>query len=113
MLYPSEQEEIEALKKGYEPAPVFTPLVKKSPVILPASDNVQTLAKAATVHAIQALVDIISDDHAPAASRIAAANALLDRAHGKAVDLSPANNVTVNIVDFRQDTKGNIITIDN
>ena len=51
---------------------------------LPDTDDVRELAKAATPLAIKALVDILRDPDAKDSSIIAAANSLLDRAHGKA-----------------------------
>jgi len=35
--------------------------------------------------AIQAFVDVIDDDEAPAAAKVSAANSILDRGYGKAV----------------------------
>lgn len=52
-------------------------------VALPDTEDVRELARAATPQAIRALVEIVQDDDASASSRIAAASALLDRAHGK------------------------------
>ena len=45
--------------------------------------DVQELARQFTVEVIETLVEIMQDQKAPAAARIAAANSLLDRAFGK------------------------------
>lgn len=45
--------------------------------------EVKELARAHTVDAMQALAKIVKDNTAPAAARVAAATALLDRGYGK------------------------------
>jgi hypothetical protein len=45
--------------------------------------DVRALAQTHTPSAIETLVDVMQDAEAPAAARVMAANALLDRAHGK------------------------------
>jgi hypothetical protein len=52
--------------------------------------DVQALARSHTAEAIATLIEIAGDDSAPSAARVAAANALLDRAWGK-----PAASVTI------------------
>jgi hypothetical protein len=46
--------------------------------------DVRELAQTHTPAAIKTLVDVMRDDEAPPAARVMAANALLDRGHGKA-----------------------------
>ncbi|SRR5260221_3030359 len=48
-----------------------------------ATADVKALAQEHTAEAIRVLAGIMSDDDEPAAARVSAANALLDRAHGK------------------------------
>jgi Family of unknown function (DUF5681) len=45
--------------------------------------DIRELARAHTAAAMKALVDIVENKNAPSAARVAAANALLDRAYGK------------------------------
>jgi hypothetical protein len=45
--------------------------------------DVQELARQQSPHAIETLAEIMSDEKAPPAARVAAANALLDRGYGK------------------------------
>lgn len=58
-------------------------------VMLPQTNDMVTLAQAATPHAVAALLDIMTNGASDSA-RVAAAVALLDRAHGK-----PGQSVTV------------------
>jgi hypothetical protein len=44
---------------------------------------VRELARKYTVEAIETLVEIMRDEQSPPAVRVAAANALLDRGHGR------------------------------
>ena len=46
--------------------------------------DIRELAQMHTPAAIATLVDVMKDDKAPPAARVMAANALLDRGHGKA-----------------------------
>ncbi len=62
----------------------------------PVSPEVREAAKAKTVEAIETLALIMRDDKAPAAARVSAATALLDRGHGR-----PAQSVQVD--DRRRD----------
>lgn len=48
-----------------------------------ATADVKALAGNYTTAALATLADIMQDDSAPPAARVSAANALLDRAHGK------------------------------
>jgi hypothetical protein len=45
--------------------------------------DVRELARAHTASAMKALVQIVEDEGAPPAARVAAANSLLDRGYGK------------------------------
>jgi uncharacterized protein DUF5681 len=45
--------------------------------------DVRELARAHTASAMNALVQIVEDENAPSAARVAAANSLLDRGYGK------------------------------
>ena len=45
--------------------------------------DVRELARAHTTSAMNALVQIVEDENAPAAVRVASANSLLDRGYGK------------------------------
>jgi len=59
---------------------------RRRPNDAPASktpSQIQSLAQAHTEAAINALVDVVTSDEASDASRVAAANALLDRGWGK------------------------------
>ena len=49
--------------------------------------DVQELARQQSPQAINTLADIMSDEKAPPAARVAAANALLDRGYGKPTQL--------------------------
>ena len=62
----------------------------------PVPPEVREAAKAKTVEAIETLASIMRDDKAPAAARVSAATALLDRGHGR-----PAQSVQVD--DRRRD----------
>jgi hypothetical protein len=80
----AEKERLEA--DLYTPAPpiaIATNHARNAAIALPDTDDVRELARAATPQAIRALVEIVQDDDATDNARIAAATALLDRAHGK------------------------------
>ena len=51
--------------------------------------DIIALAKKYTVEAIKTLIAVMQDENAPAASRVTASNAILDRAYGK-----PAQSIT-------------------
>lgn len=73
--------------------PVKTAAKLSNAVVLPDSDDVRELARAATPQAIKALIEIVQDSDASYGARISAASALLDRAHGKphqSVDMQAA-----------------------
>src|SRR5262245_64052442 len=68
--------------------------------------NVRELAQMHTPAAISVLADVMNDDQAPSAARVMAANALLDRGHGKAPQAitgpeAPPVNVNLDIVRQR------------
>jgi len=50
--------------------------------------NLVELAKARTEQALLTLAEIMSDDDSPASARVAAACAILDRGHGKPVQMT-------------------------
>ena len=47
------------------------------------TQSLQSMAQVYTEDALRVLVDVAKDDKAPKAARVSAANAILDRAHGK------------------------------
>ncbi len=58
--------------------------------------EVQQLARQHTTAALQTLVSVMSDEEAPAAARVAAANAVLDRGYGRppqAMTVSKSNDL--------------------
>jgi hypothetical protein len=60
--------------------------------------DVRELARAHTVSAMNALVQIVEDESGPAAARVAAANSLLDRGYGKPeakIDASISRRVVI------------------
>lgn len=68
--------------------------------------NVVQLARAATPMAMRTLTSIADSEEAPAAARVAAANALLDRGWGKPqqdIKLSGELGVTVKAEDLSDD----------
>ena len=60
--------------------------------------DVQNAAREHSGEAIETLAQIMCDPKAPAAARIAAASALLDRGYGKPLQTVDANNTNVNYV---------------
>jgi hypothetical protein len=65
--------------------------------------NVRELAQMHTPAAISVLAHVMNDDQAPPTARVMAANALLDRGHGKAPQAIPeAPPVRVNLEIVRQ-----------
>lgn len=59
--------------------------------------EVKELAREHTVEAVEALAKIMLDEKAPAAARVTAANAILDRAYGKppqAIEVDAQSDVT-------------------
>ena len=60
--------------------------------------DVQNAAREHSTEAIKTLAQIMCDPKAPAAARISAASALLDRGYGKPVQTVDANNTNVNYV---------------
>jgi formiminotetrahydrofolate cyclodeaminase len=65
--------------------------VAKSPI------EIRSLARSHTASAIETLSRIMRKANAPAAARVAAAQALLDRGWGKAVQPTENRNVNVNL----------------
>lgn len=74
-----------AFKKGQSGNPSGRPKV-----LLPDGRSLTDLAKAHTETAVATLGEIVIDTEAPHAARIAAANALLDRGWGRAVQVVDA-----------------------
>lgn len=72
-------------KKGQSGNPSGRPKV-----LLPDGRSLTDLAKAHTETAVATLGEILIDEDAPHAARIAAANALLDRGWGRAVQIVDA-----------------------
>ena len=60
--------------------------------------DVQNAAREHSADAIKTLSDIMDNPKAPAAARISAACALLDRGYGKPLQTVDANNTNVNYV---------------
>ena len=52
-----------------------------------ATRSIREISRQYTDQAINALVDVLSNDEEPAAARVAAANSLLDRGYGKAATI--------------------------
>jgi hypothetical protein len=68
--------------------------------------DIRELAQAHTPAAIKTLVEVMTDNQAPHSARVMAANALLDRGHGKAPQAivrpeAPPANVNLEIVRQR------------
>jgi hypothetical protein len=61
-------------------------------------EDVQNAAREHSADAIKTLSDIINNPKEPAAARISAACALLDRGYGKPLQTVDANNTNVNYV---------------
>jgi hypothetical protein len=61
-----------------------------------AVEEVQELARELTTEAISILREIMRNTKAPPAARVSAANAILDRGHGKPPQTIDANNTNVN-----------------
>jgi len=102
----NEQDEIdlELMRQAREATQSLAVTVAETPqprkrILLPITDDLKELARAATPAAIQALCDVLESDSAPFASKVAAANAILDRAHGKPHQSSTVQGgVTFNII---------------
>jgi hypothetical protein len=60
--------------------------------------DVQNAAREHSGEAVETLAQIMRNPKAPAAARIAAASALLDRGYGKPLQAVDANNTNVNYV---------------
>ena len=60
--------------------------------------DVREFARAHTVTALNTLVEIAENKKAPPAARVAAANSLLDRGHGKPGAKIEANLATTNVI---------------
>ena len=60
-----------------------------------AVEEVQELARELTTEAISILREIMRNTKAPPAARVSAANAILDRGHGKPPQTIDANNTNV------------------
>ncbi len=72
------------MSKGGRRSTSFQPGVSGNPGGRPkVLAEVRDLARQHTTTAVQALVDIMQDKKAPAAARVGAATALLDRGYGK------------------------------
>jgi hypothetical protein len=78
-----------------------------------ATASIREAAQQYTETAIQTLVEVMSDETAPHAARVAAANSLLDRGHGKPrqeLDVDHKGELTHLIVKFvDSDGDGNAI----
>ena len=61
--------------------------------------DVQKAARAHSANAIKTVSDIMNNPKAPAAARISAASALLDRGYGKPLQTVDANNVNYVVSD--------------
>jgi hypothetical protein len=61
-----------------------------------AVEEVRELARELTTEAISILREIMRNTKAPPAARVSAANAILDRGHGKPPQTIDANNTNVN-----------------
>jgi hypothetical protein len=61
-----------------------------------AVEEVQELAREHTTEAISTLHEIMRNTKAPPAARVSAANAILDRGHGKPPQIIDATNTNVN-----------------
>lgn len=85
----TDKEKLERLTRERREAMVMTNARQSQSVILPETSDMVSLAQAATPHAMAALLDIAMNGASDSA-RVAAAVALLDRAHGK-----PGQSVTV------------------
>ena len=59
--------------------------------------EVKELARSHTADAIDTLAEIMRDEDEPAAARVAAASAILDRGYGKPVQEINANNTNINL----------------
>jgi hypothetical protein len=66
----------------------FAPGQSGNPGGRPATAELRQLTKAHTAAAIKALASIMASKRAPAAARVSAATALLDRAYGKPIALN-------------------------
>lgn len=65
--------------------------------------EIREAARVYTDEALQALVDIVNDPNAPAAARVSAATAILDRGYGKptqALNVDHTANVTCLAVEW-------------
>ena len=63
----------------------------------------QSLARSHTVSAVRTLAGLMTNKKVPGATRIMAANSLLDRGHGKAaitMDSSAVSSVIISLVDL-------------
>lgn len=81
-------------------------------IALPETEDVKELARAATPAAVKALIEIVQDGEASAGARISAAQALLDRAHGKphqSVDMTAAVKHMFEPLVIRASDYGNVI----
>jgi hypothetical protein len=78
------------------------------------TSDVKALSGVYSAEAVQTLVDLMRDETAPPQTRLAAANSLLDRAHGKPVpvtisddeDDTRTTDVTIRIVDASLPERG-------
>ena len=75
-----------------------------------ATESIRDIARQYTADAVNALVGIVNDKNEPAAARVGAANALLDRGYGKptqTLDLDVVGNMAVTVIERRiVDPKG-------
>ncbi len=72
--------------------------------------DIRSLARSHTESAINTLAGIMNKDGAPEAARVAAANSLLDRGWGKAVQTTDVNVRRVSAQELRDDELAAIAT---
>lgn len=55
--------------------------------------DIQKAARIYSLRALEVIIDVMTDEEEPGATRLAAANALLDRAHGKAKQMTEISGI--------------------
>jgi hypothetical protein len=68
--------------------------------------DLRDLARTYTHTAVATLVSIMSDHQAPAAARVTAANALLDRGHGKPIQAMEHTGKDGGLIEYRLSAEG-------